>query len=186
LEFGSGGSTIYFSRLRNSLSINSIETDECWYEIVKSNTGENVNLIYVKLNSYELESYERDYEKYCMSNRMLEKYSNLALNYSNYDLYIIDGLDRKRILLNIISQDLKQDTIILVHDYCKNDIEKLHPIENISSKYYFFDIGDDQNSNLFRGTKFTVFSLSKKIIGEFKTIYELYHERIFNVNQRSN
>ena len=82
-EYGSGNSTLFFSRVVNEVT--SVEHDEVWYEAIKARSPENVKLIFR----------EKDYDgNYCRS---------IKLDSKRYDVVIVDGRDR----VNCIKQSIE-------------------------------------------------------------------------------
>lgn len=73
-EYGSGNSTIYYSK--KVAAVDSVESDNFWFNKIKSDMPANVNLFYCELTD------SGDYSKYaCHTNKL-------------YDIIIVDGGDR--------------------------------------------------------------------------------------------
>ena len=91
-EFGSGNSTLWFSkRVKNVVSI---EHDVNWYNKIKKIMPENVNLSHCNLKYND---------EYCRA---------AANQHSKFDIIIIDGRDRNNCVLNSIDS-LADDGIII-------------------------------------------------------------------------
>ncbi|GAB4131542.1 MAG: hypothetical protein Fur0015_05290 [Ignavibacteriales bacterium] len=94
-EFGSGYSTIFYSRLVKSVT--SVEHDKNWYELVKEKIPNNVNLIFT----------EEDTDgKYCRS---------VLSTKNKYHVIIVDGKDRVNCLKQSIDA-LEHNGVILLDD----------------------------------------------------------------------
>ena len=90
-EFGSGNSTLFYSRFVNQLV--AVEHDKQWYEHVKFNMPDNVNIKYEKLE------YDGQYCRAAASH--------------NYDLIIIDGRDRTNCIYQSINSLTSKGCIVL-------------------------------------------------------------------------
>ena len=80
LEFGSGGSTVWFSA--RCASVTSVETDADWYAAIHKRVGENVNLILRQ--DGDLPKPERVYDLLLIDGEPLEmraKWINAAFDY---------------------------------------------------------------------------------------------------------
>ena len=109
-EFGSGGTTNVASYYK--LKAYSVESDVRWHEKLK-NTGINANYITIDLNATYmgypgLNTSVKDWKKY------IQAYKK---NY-NADIILIDGRFRVACALDIFSK-IRNDTLILIHDYIK-------------------------------------------------------------------
>jgi hypothetical protein len=95
-EYGSGYSTLFFSKLVKKVV--SVEYDKDWYErMSKEGLNENVRLLYQEL----------DYDgKYC---------SSINNTDDKYQVVIIDGRDRVRCALNSI-KNLDKDGVLVFDD----------------------------------------------------------------------
>jgi precorrin-6B methylase 2 len=95
-EYGSGNSTIFLSK--RVKSIISIEHNKEYYEYVKQQIDNNVNLKYIPLDKYNGE------------------YSKIVLKEQKFfDVIIIDGRDRINCLKNSI-QKLKDNGVLILDD----------------------------------------------------------------------
>ncbi len=93
-EYGSGNSTLYYSK--RVAYVYSVENDKLWYEKIESSMPENVNLFYCELE------YDGDYCRYA------------AKTNKKFDLIIVDGRDRVNCCVNSI--DILNPTGVLVLD----------------------------------------------------------------------
>ncbi|HTK18913.1 MAG TPA: hypothetical protein VL442_05360 [Mucilaginibacter sp.] len=93
-EFGSGNSTLYYSK--RVASVYSVENDKLWYEKIKNSMPENVNLFYCELE------YDRDYCRYA------------AKTSRKFDIIIVDGRDRVNCCIN--SVEVLNSTGVLILD----------------------------------------------------------------------
>lgn len=94
-EYGSGYSTLFYSRLVQRVV--SVEHDKTWYEAVRNMTGSNVHLLYQPL--------EFDGEYCRLINQQNEK----------FDVVVIDGRDRVRCAINSY-QSLSERGIVVFDD----------------------------------------------------------------------
>lgn len=115
LEFGSGGSTIYF---KDKVSyVYSIEHDAKWFEVVKSNcqTSKHIelNLITPELDKTAPEKYKSKHGLFS-EGQSFKNYAHGAdhLPDSSFDLLLIDGRARPMCLQNSISK-LKPGGILI-------------------------------------------------------------------------
>lgn len=90
-EFGSGNSTLFYSNYVATLD--AVEHDKGWYEHIKSNMPNNVNLIYKKLE------YGKDYCRAALGQK--------------YDLIIVDGRDRANCIFQAIASLTDKGFIVL-------------------------------------------------------------------------
>lgn len=115
LEFGSGGSTLYFKE--NVSYVYSIEHDVKWFEIVKSNCQINnqieLNLITPEFDKNAPEEYRSKHGLYS-EGLSFRNYSHGAdhLQDASFDLLLIDGRARPMCLENSISK-LKPGGILI-------------------------------------------------------------------------
>jgi protein-L-isoaspartate O-methyltransferase len=92
-EYGSGYSTIFFARLAKS--IDSIEYDEKWFELIKLKVPDNAKVYFV----------DKDVDgKYCRS---------IDLTGKNYDIVIVDGRDRVNCIKQAVEKLTERGVIIL-------------------------------------------------------------------------
>ncbi len=94
-EYGSGNSTIYYSKRVNSVT--SVEHDKDWYEKIKVNLPRNVNLVY-KMLEYNGE--------YCKAIEEFDK---------RFDIVIVDGRDRVNCIKKSIDR-VKENGVIILDD----------------------------------------------------------------------
>jgi tRNA A58 N-methylase Trm61 len=94
-EYGSGNSTLWYSKKVNSVS--SVEDDKQWFEKVQNNMPDNV-MIYHENLVYG--------GTYCHFSNILNK---------EFDLIIIDGRDRVNCMKNTLTS-LKKNGIIVLDD----------------------------------------------------------------------
>ena len=112
LEWGSGGSTVYFTQfLRNkeiSYTWTSIEYNRVWYERILDMVGDDksVNLSLFDVRNTELKQRYTTMEEYIIYPATLGK---------KYDVILVDGRKRRRCLLEA-SKLLKPDGVTLLHD----------------------------------------------------------------------
>lgn len=90
LEFGSGGSTLFFSD--NCKNVDSVEEDNKWIKIVKNNLiNKNVNFF----NSKKLPLTKNKYDIVLVDGGDRFRYSKLALKYLKKDsIVILDNIER--------------------------------------------------------------------------------------------
>lgn len=126
-EWGSGASTLYFSR--KAKLIVSIEHDNKWYdqisEIIQHENICNLrySLIPPVLSEHEKEFYkssDNNYTNYSFVNycKVIEKYSN---NY--FDLIVIDGRSRPGCIIHAIKK-VKKNGYILLDDSERKEYQK--------------------------------------------------------------
>ena len=146
LEWGAGGSTLYFSNIVSSYV--SIEHDKLWYNKLTSQINDNVELLYVpthdekfddKLdkNAFDIlwgdeswykkngnkEIYEKDGKTHWTTRGKIDWHcyldyikKPLELSYRNYDVVLVDG--RARAMCAYVAKDLlKDDGYLLFHDF---------------------------------------------------------------------
>ena len=146
LEWGAGGSTLYFSNIVSSYV--SIEHDKLWYNKLTSQINDNVELLYVpthdekfddKLdkNAFDIlrgdeswykkngnkEIYEKDGKTHWTTRGKIDWHcyldyirKPLELSYRNYDVVFVDG--RARAMCAYVAKDLlKDDGYLLFHDF---------------------------------------------------------------------
>jgi len=112
LEWGSGGSTVYFTQfLRNkgvSYTWTSIEYNKIWYERIKDlvRSDKNISLILVDVGNTELKQRSIPMNEYVAYPAVLGK---------KYDVILVDGRKRRRCLVEA-SKLLKPNGTVLLHD----------------------------------------------------------------------
>tara|TARA_B110000259_G_C13877817_1_gene347554 strand:+ start:65 stop:715 length:651 start_codon:yes stop_codon:yes gene_type:complete len=99
-EYGSGNSTKWYAE--RVKTVTSVEHDMPWFNIVKDNMPENVDLKYQEL------IYEGDYSNY----------SNICDK--KFDIVIVDGRDRVNCIKNSLSS-LKREGVIILDDSERDD-----------------------------------------------------------------
>jgi len=98
-EYGSGYSTLFYSRLVKRVV--SVEHDKTWYEAVRTMTGPNVHLLYQPL---ELDG------EYCrLINQQNEK----------FDVVVIDGRNRVRCAINSY-KSLSESGVVIFDGFSKD------------------------------------------------------------------
>lgn len=102
-EFGSGYSTMFYSRLAKSVT--SVEHDKSWYDLVVTKIPKNVQLIFI----------EEDIDgKYCRS---------IKTNDKRFHIVIVDGKDRVNCLKQSINS-LENNGVILLDDSHRKDYKE--------------------------------------------------------------
>lgn len=94
LEWGSGGSTVYFPRIHNSLNWLAVEHNGNWVKKIQPELPANASVVWVPENEWYVD---------CV------KHSRV------FDFILIDGLQRER-CLEIARQIVSEDGIIVLHD----------------------------------------------------------------------
>jgi len=146
LEWGAGGSTLYFSKIVSSYV--SIEHDKSWYDKLTSQIDDNVELLHVPThdekfddeldeNAFDIlkgdeswygtngnkEIYEKDGKTHWTTRGTIDWHcyldyirKPLELSHRNYDVILVDG--RARSMCAYIAKDLlKGDGYLLFHDF---------------------------------------------------------------------
>ena len=146
LEWGAGGSTLYFSNIVSSYV--SIEHDKLWYNKLTPQINDNVELLCVSThdekfddkldkNAFDIlrgdeswykkngnkEIYEKDGKTYWTTRGKIDWHcyldyikKPLELSYRNYDVVFVDG--RARAMCAYVAKDLlKDDGYLLFHDF---------------------------------------------------------------------
>ncbi|MCO5249231.1 MAG: class I SAM-dependent methyltransferase [Chitinophagales bacterium] len=91
-EYGSGNSTLYFSQHLGKVC--SIEYDKVWFDKIKSQIADNVNIKYVDLEG--------------------DSYENAILNQNeSFDIILIDGRKRVKCLKNAVGKLSERGVLIL-------------------------------------------------------------------------
>lgn len=112
LEWGSGGSTVYFTEFLSSKNISytwtSLEYNKVWYDQVfnKVKDNKNVNLVLFDVGNTELKQRSLPMDEYVFYPSTLEK---------KYDIIFVDGRKRRRCLMESLKL-LKPDGLVLLHD----------------------------------------------------------------------
>lgn len=112
LEWGSGGSTVYFTNFLRKKEVSytwtSIEYNRQWYEKVHDavKDNENVSLALFDVGNTELRQRYTNMDEYVAYPATLGK---------KYDVILVDGRKRRRCLLEA-SKLLKSDGVVILHD----------------------------------------------------------------------
>lgn len=146
LEWGSGGSTIYFPKFINGKYV-SIEHNRSWYDKIKPQISDNVEYYYVPYHHIKLDSkldkVAPDFCKYSMppytTRNWVTKVDNdiwycpngdghdwhesidyinkpLTLETKKYDIVIVDGRSRRYCAYNAINL-MSENSYLLFHDF---------------------------------------------------------------------
>ncbi|MBY9006561.1 MAG: hypothetical protein KGD63_07360 [Candidatus Lokiarchaeota archaeon] len=107
LEWGSGGSTAYFSQLVKKYI--SIEHNKEWYSIVKKYISKKVELHYIKSNMTPSQLTKR-----CEFVDYIEKVNKLNVN--KFNKVLIDGRARTYCAIEILPY-LDEKSIVFIHDF---------------------------------------------------------------------
>lgn len=94
LEWGSGGSTIYFPKKHKKLRWLSVEHNGNWVKKIADDLPDNANVVWVPEDEW---------------------YVDCVKHSRTFDFILIDGLHRER-CLEIAKQIIAKDGIILLHD----------------------------------------------------------------------
>ena len=113
-EWGSGGSTQYFSQLVKR--IYSVENNQQWYnkvsEMLSQRKVDNTTLYFIagepSSNLYHQSTYE-DYAEYINA---------IELPKEQFDLILVDGRARRLCAYKALSF-LKEDGVLVIHDWCE-------------------------------------------------------------------
>ena len=112
LEWGSGGSTVYFTDFLKKNSIEyfwqSVEYNKNWYEKINEivSTNNNINIKFFNVGSNSLKQINTNMDEYV---------SFPSNNGKKYDLIIVDGRKRRRCLLEA-KKVLKEGGVVFLHD----------------------------------------------------------------------
>jgi len=134
LEYGIGGSTLYFSKYVKKYL--SIEHDFDWFEKIKNNykLAKNIELHYCKPNN------EIDLPVWIGKENDFLDYINYVdkLNYKIYNKVLIDGRARKFCAKKILNY-INEYSLVFFHDFFER--ERYHDILN-----YYKIINEDKNN----------------------------------------
>lgn len=109
LEWGCGGSTLYFPKFVNKYY--SIEHNKEWFEKIKKEVFDNVNINYVSNNLPRTHPTKKEqFLDY------INSVDNLGVN--KFDKVLIDGRARNFCAEKIIPY-LKEDSVVFIHDFWK-------------------------------------------------------------------
>lgn len=139
LEWGSGGSTVAFSKKVKRYF--SIEHDKTWFEKVQKNVPDNVKMFHVPLNSERTQPTQKE---------QVIDYINFVdqLEEEFFDKVLIDGRGRGWCAEKLLNY-LHNDSVVFIHDYFKRP--QYHIVENW---YEIIDVVKD--------TPQTIVALKKK------------------------
>ena len=116
LEFGSGGSTLYFSKFFKSLT--SFETNKDWYEQISSKAPKNVSVIKVKSIIESLRE-------------------NIIKDISDFDVILIDaGENRAKITHWLVNKNFKGIIFFDNSDHYRNSIKTFIDNEYIEIPFF--------------------------------------------------
>ena len=120
LEWGSGGSTIHFSKLVKELY--SIEHDFQWYNKIKKDKNNNVNITFVPSNGiYDSTIPTKD--------EQFEDYINYVDRINKkYDIVFIDGRARVACSKKVIPY-LNENAVVFIHDFWAREPLRNGPFE---------------------------------------------------------
>lgn len=164
LEFGSGHSTIWFSKARSGLT--SVEHNPTWYRVVRRSLEQRPN---TKCNLLlEEVSVGPSLPGAVAWGKSME---HLWIDYlhapfkifgpkKKWDLVISDGMARKQVLQKYFSS-LSDNGVLLFHDADIEDIGSLHPPNDKLGANLFYISNTGSGQNIFRGSTFTLFFKSK-------------------------
>ena len=112
LEWGSGGSTLYFSSFVEKYY--SIEHDKDWYEKVSEQIKEypfnDIVYKYIQPNKENPDGRQSEYD-------MFKDYIDAVDNFNTkFDVVLIDGRARRLCAKKVIPH-LKPDSVVFIHDY---------------------------------------------------------------------
>lgn len=108
-EWGSGGSTLYFSSFVKKYY--SVEHSKKWYDLVSAVKPKNVELFLIEPN-------KKLTEKRKGTRKQLKNYVEKIDEFEKFDKILIDGRARVACAKQAISH-LKKDSLIFFHDFWK-------------------------------------------------------------------
>lgn len=121
LEWGSGGSTIYFSKFCRRYF--SIEHDKAWYDKIDKIKPENVQYFYVKNNLPRSRPTKK--EEFMDYINFVDK-----IGMSRYDLVLIDG--RARVFCAEKALDYVDDeSLVFIHDWERKQYHSVLDFYNV-------------------------------------------------------
>lgn len=116
LEYGSGESTLQISALVDSII--SVEHQKSWFEHIKARAPNNCNIIYAPPDlPFQEGKHCGHYEEFCT-------YINSPLQYSPYDIILIDGRARTH-CAKLCRNMSNTNTIIFVHDWHRTEYHEI-------------------------------------------------------------
>jgi len=114
LEYGSGGSTLLFSKYVQSY--NSVEHDKDWYEKIKPLVSENTTLVHANCY-YKNNNVHCDYNSEEERDKWRSYYEGVKLLKKNYyNKVFIDGRARAYCALEVIKY-IDDQSLVFIHDY---------------------------------------------------------------------
>nr|WP_293839978.1 FkbM family methyltransferase [uncultured Arsenicibacter sp.] len=124
-EYGSGNSTLWFSNYVGS--IESIEHDKKWYELIKSKLPDNATITYRNID--KVGNYE---ELTFMSILESTEYSeHILMSKNKYNIIVVDGVNRNNCILQATKKLTKDGVIILDNlEYKDQVFEGLEYLKN--------------------------------------------------------
>lgn len=111
LEWGSGGSTLFFSQFVDEYI--SIEHDKDWHKQIAKKIPKNVRYFLVKPNKKLTKKHKGNIEQ-------LKDYVEKINEFDKFDKILIDGRARVACAKEALNH-LKKDGIVFVHDFWKRD-----------------------------------------------------------------
>ncbi len=136
LEWGSGGSTVHFSKFVKEW--HSIEHTTKWHDIVAKEKPDNVTLYHVGPD-YQMQKRHGVSSKWPM-NENFREYANFAKTLNRkFDVVLVDGRARKWCALESMAC-LKQDSIVFIHDFWQRADRGYHDV------FEYFDVVDKVES----------------------------------------
>ena len=109
MEWGSGGSTLYFSKkVKNYISV---ENNYQWYTDIKQQVPDNVELHYIQTLPRPEIYNQSEYVHYKEYVDVVDRLNTI------FDVVLIDGRARRICALKILPY-LKSDSIVIIHDWC--------------------------------------------------------------------
>lgn len=109
MEWGSGGSTVEFSK--HVKKYYSVEHNYGWYEEVKAAAPSNVSLFYKPNKELPEHYHQSEYVHYSEYLDVVYEIGDL------FDVVLIDGRARRLCALKVIPY-LKPNAIVIIHDWC--------------------------------------------------------------------
>lgn len=121
MEWGSGGSTVEFSKKVKKYY--SVEHNWDWYNKVKNSMPSNVTLFYKETFPPSENYHQSEYKHY-------SDYLDIVYQIGEkFDVVLIDGRARRLCALKVIPY-LKPNSIVIIHDWC------LRPVYHCVLDYY--------------------------------------------------
>jgi hypothetical protein len=171
LEWGSGGSTLYFSKLVKNY--HSIEHDQEWYDKIEPQIDDNV--IYHHIPSSVPWERPSDWRENPEHHNTPVKYFEEYINFVDeldikFDCVLVDGRCRVHCAIKALSY-LKDDGVLFFHDFYPRRKYGYYDV-----LYYYDPIGGVED------TTQTVIGLRKKDISAYRSVQsiteelEMYHD----------